>query len=135
MVKVDTRRRNMLNSTFTQKTTVIKKNNNSELQNKKIITSRKKFKIFKSDFDKFKWKTVDLKNIPIKKNFPSKNSINNSCKKSLSSPKKSKTTLFKLKKNSILWSEKLPSFKNSLLKAMKSMGSQAQGKRKFSSII
>ena len=131
MVKVGTRKKNMLNNTFIQKITEIKRNNNSELQKKKIIISRKKFKIFKSELDKFKWKTVDLKNIPIKKNFRSNNSINNSWKKLLLFPKKFKIILLKLIKNNILWLEKLPSFRNSFLMAMKSMDFQVQGKKRF----
>ena len=134
-VKQDIRRKNMLNNTFIQKITEIKRNNNSELQKKKIIISRKKFKIFKLELDKFKWKTVDLKNIPIKKNFRSNNSINNSWKKLLSFPKKFKIILLKLIKNNILWLEKLPSFRNSFLMAMKSMDFQVQGKKRFLTII
>lgn len=130
-VKQDIRRKNMLNNTFIQKITEIKRNNNSELQKKKIIISRKKFKIFKSELDKFKWKTVDLKNIPIKKNFRYNNLINNSWKKLLSFPKKFKIVLLKLIKNKILWLEKLPFFRNSFLMVMKSRDFQARRKKRF----
>ena len=130
-VKQDIRRKNMLNNTFIQKITEIKRNNNSELQKKKIIISRKKFKIFKSELDKFKWKTVDLKNIPIKKNFRYNNSINNSWKKLLSFPKKFKIVLLKLIKNKILWLGKLPFFRNSFLMVMKSRDFQARRKKRF----
>lgn len=133
--KLGIRRKNMLNNTFIQKITEIKRNNNSELQKKKIIISRKKFKIFKLEFDKFKWKTVDLKNIPIKKNFRYNNSINNSWKKLLSFPKKFKIVLLRLIKNKILWLEKLPFFRNSFLMDMKNKDFQGQKKKKFLNII